>query len=165
MSEIFSGMNQKTPLSIRRSFVRHFASFDARRVVTARRRVSRSRETATNRTRARSLTRRRLADAVVVVQPYDCVEYVDAATGESKIAAVVGVSPDDATIVLRALVRSESEPRAFLCVDDDANDVVASSRCVSRVFKSDFSQRKADRRDDPHGEHAVDCWTVRDAVM
>ena len=104
-------------------------------------------------------------DAVVVVQPYDCVEYVDAATGESKIAAVVGVSPDDATIVLRALVRSESEPRAFLCVDDDANDVVASSRCVSRVFESDFSQRKADRRDDPHGEHAVDCWTVRDAVM
>ena len=87
------------------------------------------------------------------------------ATGESKIAAVVGVSPDDATIVLRALVRSESEPRAFLCVDDDANDVVASSRCVSRVFESDFSQRKADRRDDPHGEHAVDCWTVRDAVM
>jgi hypothetical protein len=71
-------------------------------------------------------------DAVVVVQPYDCVEYVDAATGESKIAAVVGVSPDDATIVLRALVRSESEPRAFLCMDDDANDVVAS-RAYSRA--------------------------------
>ena len=116
----------------------------------------------TDRARARS---RAAAADVVVVQPYDCVEYVDAETGESKIAAVVDVSPDDATIVLRALVRSESEPRAFLSTDDDANDVVASTRCVTRVFESDFSQRKADRRDDPHGERAVDCWTVRDAVM
>lgn len=128
-------------------------------------RVAASPVRATRRRTDRARARARAAADVVVVQPYDCVEYVDAETGESKIAAVVDVSPDDATIVLRALVRSESEPRAFLSTDDDANDVVASTRCVTRVFESDFSQRKADRRDDPHGERAVDCWTVRDAVM
>jgi hypothetical protein len=83
------------------------------------------------------------------------VEFVDDASGRSGKYAVVETRDDGREAVVRALRRSESERHVW--VESDEAEVRTSAL---RRIESDFSQRKEDRRLDPHGERAVDAWAL-----
>ena len=68
------------------------------------------------------------------------------------------VRDDGREAVVRALRRSDSEPRVWVEGRGGADEVVKTS--ALRRVESDFSQRKEDRRLDPHGERAVDAWAL-----
>ena len=108
---------------------------------------------------ARAATRGDARRARAAIAAYDCVEFVDDSDGrEGTFFAVVDVRDDGRETVVRALRRSDSEPRVW--VEDEAvPDEVVKTSALRRV-ESDFSQRKEDRRLDPHGERAVDAWAL-----
>ena len=106
---------------------------------------ARSRAAARRRTPVRA--RRGSARARAAIAAYDCVEFVGDSSGRSGEYAVE-----------RALRRSESERHVWV-ESDEAEDAVVRTSALRRI-ESDFSQRKEDRRLDPHGERAVDAWAL-----
>ena len=117
---------------------------------------ARSRAAARRRTSVRA--RRGSARARATIAAYDCVEFVDDSSGRSGKYAVVETRDDGREAVVRALRRSESERHVWV-ESDEAEDAVVRTSALRRI-ESDFSQRKEDRRLDPHGERAVDAWAL-----
>jgi len=109
---------------------------------------------------ARPRSRRRGAvRARDAIEAYDCVARVDDDGRARDVYAVMDVDGDRA--VVRALTRSASETNVWM--DDGAGvDEVVRTRALRRL-ESAYGQRKASRRDDPHGERAVDAWTLETA--
>jgi len=117
---------------------------------------ARSRAAARRRVRRATATEASVARAAIAA--YDCVEFVDDSSGRSGKYAVVETRDDGREAVVRALRRSESERHVWV-ESDEAEDAVVRTSALRRI-ESDFSQRKEDRRLDPHGERAVDAWAL-----
>ena len=117
---------------------------------------ARSRAAARRRTSVRA--RRGSARARAAIAAYDCVEFVDDSSERSGKYAVVETRDDGREAVVRALRRSKSERHVWV-ESDEAEDAVVRTSALRRI-ESDFSQRKEDRRLDPHGERAVDAWAL-----
>jgi len=81
---------------------------------------------------ARAATRGDARRARAAIAAYDCVEFVDDSDGrEGTFFAVVDVRDDGRETVVRALRRSDSEPRVWV-EDEAAPDEAVKSRAISR---------------------------------
>ena len=129
----------------------------ARAAPSTRARARVARRGATTDVCARAEGRRARARAAIAA--YDCVEFVDdseRAVGEVRRRGDARRRARGRRA--RAAAERERASRVGRVGRGGADAVVRTS--ALRRIESDFSQRKEDRRLDPHGERAVDAWAL-----
>jgi len=89
---------------------------------------------------------------------HECVACVTP-SGARAYGAVTWTSEDGKTVTVATLARGEDDAREYF----ETGETFTCDASSVRVVEATLSQRKERRAIDPHGERAVDCYTIDEA--